>query len=133
MLVGVILLVGVVLQLVGTEAQMGEDTGDVVVHGCCHPLVLLCEVGVVCEVLANMVLLLAHCDTRHNRVLVTRSMDPTVDHRNFTYLGVVESLLDRTRSYLRDGMCLRCLECNTHMLPRKSFLHGSFGVLGLVL
>jgi hypothetical protein len=59
-----VLLVGVVLLLVRvvlllTEAQLGEDAGEVVMHGRGHSPVLLYEVGVVRKVLADLVLLLA--------------------------------------------------------------------------
>jgi hypothetical protein len=60
---------------------MGEDAGDVVEHGCVHPPALLGEVGVVREVLADLVLLLAQGvdlgrvvhDSPHDRVLITVS------------------------------------------------------------
>jgi hypothetical protein len=77
LLVGVVLLlVRVVMQL--TETQMGEDTVEVVIYGCGHSPVLLCEVGVVCKVLADLVLLLAQSvdsgcevhDPPHDRVLI---------------------------------------------------------------
>jgi hypothetical protein len=69
----------VVLLLVGTKAQMGEDTGDVIVHGRGYPLILLHEVSVVRKVLADMLLLLAQSidsgwlvhDPLHDRVLIT--------------------------------------------------------------
>jgi hypothetical protein len=52
-------LLGPLVLLVGAKAQMGENAGDVVEHGSVHSLDLLGEVGVVCEVLADLVLLLA--------------------------------------------------------------------------
>jgi hypothetical protein len=70
-----------VLVLVGAKAQMGEDAGDVMEHGCVYPPALLGEVGVVREVLADLVLLLAqdidmgrevHVSP-HDRVLITVS------------------------------------------------------------
>jgi hypothetical protein len=45
--------------IVGAKAQMGEDSGDVMEHGSVHPPALLGEVGVVRDVLADLVLLLA--------------------------------------------------------------------------
>jgi hypothetical protein len=64
--------------LVGTKAQMVEDVGDVMEHRNVHSLVLLGEVDVVCEVLADLVLLLAQGvdlghevhDPLHDRVLI---------------------------------------------------------------
>jgi hypothetical protein len=78
------LLVGVVLLLVRivlllTEAKMGEDAEEVVMHGHSHSPVLLHEVGVVRKVLADLFLLLAQSvnsgcevhDPSHDRVLIT--------------------------------------------------------------
>jgi hypothetical protein len=81
LLIGVVVvLVGVVvLLLVRTEAYMGENTGEVVVHGRGHPPVLQCKLGVVCKVLADLILLLGQSvdlgcevhDPPHDRVLIT--------------------------------------------------------------
>jgi hypothetical protein len=77
LLVRVVLLLERVMLLL-TEAQMGEDAGEVVMHGCGHSSVLLREVGVVRKVLADLVLLLAQsvdsgCEVHnplHDRVLI---------------------------------------------------------------
>jgi hypothetical protein len=54
-----LLLLGPLVLLVGAKARMGEDAGDVMEHGSVHPPALLGEVGVVRDVLADLVLLLA--------------------------------------------------------------------------
>jgi hypothetical protein len=83
---------------VGAKAQMGEDTLDVVDHGNVHPPALLGEVDVVCEVLADLVLLLAlgvdlghevH-DPPHDRVLITvssRATYPPADQKFYILRG----------------------------------------------
>jgi hypothetical protein len=60
---------------------MGEDTGDIVEHGCVHPPAFLGEICVVREILTDLVLLLAQSldlgrdvhDSLHDRVLITLS------------------------------------------------------------
>jgi hypothetical protein len=67
--------------LVGAKAQTGEDAENVVEHGSVHPPGLLGEVGVVCEVLTDLVLLLAQVvdlgrkvhDPPHDQILITVS------------------------------------------------------------
>jgi hypothetical protein len=67
--------------LVGAKAQMDEDAEDVMEHGSVHPPGLLGEVGVVCEILTDLVQLLAQVvdlgckvhDPPHDQVLITVS------------------------------------------------------------
>jgi hypothetical protein len=73
-----LLLLGPLVLLVWAKAQMGEDAGDVMEHGSVHPPTLQGEVGVLREVLADPVLLLAQGvdlgrevhDSPHDRVLI---------------------------------------------------------------
>jgi hypothetical protein len=118
------------LLLVGAKAQMGENTEDVMEHGCVHPPALLGEVGVVREFLADLILLLAQGvnlgrevhDSPHDRVLIT------VSHQaRWTHLWTIRILhpwgsrvpdLHRTQCCLRQ--CSLHPKCNARSSPQSS-------------